>query len=415
MIAIDGYDIIAVTFAMPGIGAEWGVSKALLGSLFSLGIIGMAVGCLILGPVADSVGRRPMAIFGLLLMMISMLFSILTSSFTELMIWRFVTGAGAGTIVSLAYPLAVEYSNLRSRPITLAMVVISFPLGSAILGLIVTQLMPEFGWRATFWPGIVLPPLIILCALRWLPEPLGLPIARPHASSLAMANKYLAWVGRPKVERLPPPSQEGRASIARVLGKEFGRVTAYLCVIYCLYSLTAYFLFAWLTQIVVDRGFEPSVAATVSVATNVGGVVGASVTGFAIRKYGIFPVLVSLLVGMAGTLLSIGLAPANLAVLRGLGALAGVFAFGPVVGFTLLISEKYPVEVRATGMGFIIGMSRWVAALGPFVGGILMSSQLGIFGSCVLMAASALVSASLLTKFHWPQRHMHNDSARSGL
>src|SRR3546814_12881628 len=57
MLAIDGYDLVAVTFAMPGIGAEWGTSKAMLGALFSIGLIGMAGGCLVLGPLADKIGR----------------------------------------------------------------------------------------------------------------------------------------------------------------------------------------------------------------------------------------------------------------------------------------------------------------------------------------------------------------------
>jgi len=75
MLAMDGYDILAVTFAMPGINVEWGTSKTVLGALFSTCIIGMATGCLILGPWADKVGRRPTAIGSLVLMTIGMSFS----------------------------------------------------------------------------------------------------------------------------------------------------------------------------------------------------------------------------------------------------------------------------------------------------------------------------------------------------
>src|SRR3546814_2543245 len=48
---------------------------------------------------------------------------------------------------SVAYPLSVEYSNIQSRPITLALMVISFPLGSAVCGLIASELIAVFGWR----------------------------------------------------------------------------------------------------------------------------------------------------------------------------------------------------------------------------------------------------------------------------
>src|SRR3546814_13976394 len=115
---------------MPGIGAEWGTSKAMLGALFSIGIIGMAGGCLVLGPLADSIGRRPMALASLTLLTASMAFSALAPDMTQLMVWRFLKGAGVGELVSVALPLSVEYSTLHSRTITLALMVIFFQLGS---------------------------------------------------------------------------------------------------------------------------------------------------------------------------------------------------------------------------------------------------------------------------------------------
>src|SRR3546814_9307465 len=90
-----------------------------------------------------------------------MAFSALAPDMTQLMVWRFITGAGVGALVSVAYPLSVEYSNIQSRPITLALMVISFPLGSAVCGLIASELIAVFGWRAAFIPGVVLPPLVI--------------------------------------------------------------------------------------------------------------------------------------------------------------------------------------------------------------------------------------------------------------
>ena len=400
IVAIDGYDLVAITFAMPGIGAEWGTSRAVLGALFSAGIIGMAGGCLILGPLADSVGRRPMAITSLILMTAGMTLSALAPNTSLLMLWRLCTGVGIGAAVSVAYPLSVEYSSASGRPTTLAMVVISFPLGGAVGGLTATSLVAVWGWRAAFLPGIFLPLIVILLCLRWLPEPLGLLIERPRASSLERANSYLKVIGRPPVAALPPASNPGKASVTRVLGKEFRRVTAYLSVIYCLYSLPAYFILAWLPQIVTERGFAPAVAGTVSVAASAGGVVGGWATGFAIRRFGLVRVLMTLLIGMGVAATAIGVAPAAIGPLRALGAIAGVFVFGPIVGLMLLTAENYPVEVRSSGMGFIVGLSRWVAAAGPLLGGVLLSSRLGVIGSCALMGSVAFLSAGLLARFH---------------
>src|SRR3546814_13039122 len=75
-------------------GAGWGTGKAMLGALFSIGIIGMAGGCLVLGPLADSIGRRPMALASLTLLTASMAFSALAPDMTQLMVWRFITEIG---------------------------------------------------------------------------------------------------------------------------------------------------------------------------------------------------------------------------------------------------------------------------------------------------------------------------------
>src|SRR3546814_21056156 len=93
------------------LGAEWGTSKAMLGALFSIGIIGMAGGCLVLGPLADSIGRRPMALASLTLLTASLAFSALATAMTQLLVWRFITGARFGALVSVAYPLSGEYVN----------------------------------------------------------------------------------------------------------------------------------------------------------------------------------------------------------------------------------------------------------------------------------------------------------------
>src|SRR3546814_5628796 len=138
----------------------------------------MAGGCLVLGPLADSIGRRPMALASLTLLTASMAFSALAPDMKQLMVWRFITGAGVGALVSVAYPLSVEYSYIQSRPITRALMVISFTLGRAVCGLIASELIAVLGWRAAFKPGLVLPTLVLLLSPSWHPGPLGLLIEK---------------------------------------------------------------------------------------------------------------------------------------------------------------------------------------------------------------------------------------------
>ncbi|MBE9538541.1 MAG: MFS transporter, partial [Proteobacteria bacterium] len=57
--ALDGFDVLSISFASPGISSDWGIDRAALGVVLSMELIGMAAGSIILGTVADTFGRRP--------------------------------------------------------------------------------------------------------------------------------------------------------------------------------------------------------------------------------------------------------------------------------------------------------------------------------------------------------------------
>jgi len=59
---IDGFDVQAMGYVAPAIIGDWGVSKASLGPVFGAGLFGMLLGSLVLTPVGDRLGRRPVLI-----------------------------------------------------------------------------------------------------------------------------------------------------------------------------------------------------------------------------------------------------------------------------------------------------------------------------------------------------------------
>ena len=56
--ALDGFDVLAISFASPGIAREWGIDRAALGFVLSMELFGMGAGSIFLGGVADKIGRR---------------------------------------------------------------------------------------------------------------------------------------------------------------------------------------------------------------------------------------------------------------------------------------------------------------------------------------------------------------------
>ena len=94
--ALDGFDVLAISFASPGIAKEWGVDRAALGLVLSMELIGMAVGSVLLGNVADRIGRRPTIIFCLIVMALGMGAATQAWDVISLSIIRLATGLGSG-------------------------------------------------------------------------------------------------------------------------------------------------------------------------------------------------------------------------------------------------------------------------------------------------------------------------------
>ena len=94
--ALDGFDAAVISFAAPGISAEWGVPRDVLGWVLSMELIGMAAGSILLGGLADQIGRRATIITSLVIMAAGMYLVTGSTSVTQLSVWRLLTGFGIG-------------------------------------------------------------------------------------------------------------------------------------------------------------------------------------------------------------------------------------------------------------------------------------------------------------------------------
>ena len=100
--ALDGFDVLSISFASPGIAKDWGIDKATLGWVLSMELFGMAFGSVLLGGVADKIGRRPTILGCLAAMAIGMFGAGHAHGVTELLACRLLTGLGiGGTLASI--------------------------------------------------------------------------------------------------------------------------------------------------------------------------------------------------------------------------------------------------------------------------------------------------------------------------
>src|SRR6187455_1627224 len=142
--AMDGFDILSIAFASNGIAAEWKVTTQALGIVLSMELIGMAVGSLLLGGVADRIGRRPTLLGCLITMAFGMFMATTAGSPVQLSIWRVITGLGIGGMLSCTNAVVAEFSNLKWRKLCISIMVIGYPLGGGFGGLYASSLIARY-------------------------------------------------------------------------------------------------------------------------------------------------------------------------------------------------------------------------------------------------------------------------------
>src|SRR5688572_21205263 len=151
--ALDGFDVLSISFASPGIAAEWGIDRAALGIVLSMELVGMAIGSVLLGGIADRFGRRPTILGCLVLMAIGMFMATTVSGLYALGAWRITTGLGIGGMLAAINAVAAEFSNARRRHLSVSIMAIGYPVGAVLGGLVAAQLLQANDWRSVFYFG----------------------------------------------------------------------------------------------------------------------------------------------------------------------------------------------------------------------------------------------------------------------
>lgn len=399
--AIDGFDILAVTFAAPGIVAAWGIDRAQLGVVFAVGLVGIAAGSLLVAPLADLIGRRAMILWCLVVMTAGTLLCAFSTSVTSLTAYRLLTGLGIGAMIATINPLAAEYANARRRDLCVGLMAVGFPLGGVLGGAVVAWLLRHYDWRSIFIFAGALSVAMVPLVLRWMPEPIGFLIEQRSPGSLERVNAFLARCGHAPVSQLPPPrsTAKGGARLAYIFGTDMLGSTLLITAIYFLYVMTVYFFLSWIPTLVADLGYSASVAASVSAIANLSGVVGGAWLGWLAHRFGLKVLSIVALLGMGACTAGFGLIPADLLLLKLAAGAAGFFLFAGMIGLYAVIARTFPTHVRATGTGFVIGVGRAGSALAPLLAGLLFAAGMGRDVVCVLMAITAVAAAVLLMTF----------------
>jgi benzoate transport len=392
--ALDGFDILSISFASPGIAREWSINSAALGVVLGMELFGMAVGSIALGGLADRIGRRPTILLCLALMTVGMYSASLVASVNQLLLARFATGLGIGGMLAATNAMTAEFSNARYRNLAVMLMATGYPVGGILGGAISTMLLGSFDWRAIFVFGAVCTGVMLLVVGVALPESIEYLATRRPPNHLDRINKTLARMGHDTIARLPDVVETKRKnSMAALLSPEYRVVTMLLTVAYFAHIMTFYYILKWIPRIVVDMGYVPSTAGAVLVWANVGGATGALLLGLFSARFKLRGLVITMLLLAFVMVTVFGIGYQDLGQLSLVAAITGFFTNAGVVGFYALMANAFPSDMRGSGTGVVIGVGRGGAALGPVVAGFLFAFGFDLLVVSAVMGAGAVIAA----------------------
>ncbi len=404
LIMLDGFDVLVMAFTASSVAAEWKLGGAQLGVLFSAGLIGMAIGSLLIAPLADRYGRQPVILLCLAIVSLGMLLSAAARNHAELAALRGITGLGIGGMLASVGVITAEYSSSKWRNTAIALQATGYPIGATLGGLMAAWLLGHHGWRSVFVFGGVTTALMVPIVLWRLPESVDFLVTRRPAGALDKLNRLLALMGRPALQQLPAPvrgshAAQGGTTVAALFRNGLARPTLMLWIGFFLLMFNVYFSLSWTPKLLVQAGLSAQQGVTGGVLLNLGGIAGGSLFGLLALKAQLRHLAIgSLLLNALFTAL-FGMASASLGWAFAAAVGMGVFLFACMAGLYGLVPSTYPAEVRATGMGWAIGIGRLGAILAPTMAGLLLdggwqpASLYYVFALPLIAAALAVMAA----------------------
>lgn len=397
--AFDGIDILAISFASPGIAAEWAINRAELGVVLSMELIGMTAGSVLFGYLADRLGRRFVVLSCLVVTTLGMWTATHAGSLSALSVIRFVTGLGIGGMIATAHSTASEFANDKRRNFAIACVGLGWPIGAIVGGSIAAAFVSQADWRHVFIAGAAISTAFIPVAWFALPESVSYLLERQPRGALERANKVLAFVKHDLIKALPAiPNRSAGSTIDP--GKLLYGLTAVLAFAYFFDCVTYYFLLKWSPKIVADMGFGAASGSSVLVWGTVGQLAALLVTGWVATKVNprtlVLPAAILTALGVS----AFGFVTPALGMLIAVMIMTTFFNQATNTLVILIIIDSFPAAIRTGRLGFVMGVGRGGAALSPIIAGAMLNWGYPLWVVTSTLSLPVLVTGGVLFTLH---------------
>ncbi|MCU1532627.1 MAG: transporter [Arthrobacter sp.] len=382
----DGYDLIVYGTVQSSLIAEtgWGLTKATAGTIGSMAFLGMMIGAIFAGRMADSWGRRRTILGCAIIFSIFTVLCAFAPNAAVFGILRLLAGIGLGGLVPSANALVAELVPPKWRSTIATLMMSGVPIGGSIAALVGIQLIPAFGWESMFLVAVLALVIVVPLGLKYLPETLA-PV-RATGSATAKAARKAAGKG----QMINEPSGFSSLLRAPYLGVSVLFALATIATLFAWYGLGT-----WLPNLMQLAGYNLGSALTFALALNLGAVAGSVITAWAGTRFGPVPTAIAAAAVAAGALVVLVTGPPVTVVYLML-VLAGVGTHGTQCLIIAAVAGHYPGHLRGTALGWALGTGRIGAVAAPQIGGLLLAAGLGVNSNFLAFAGAAAIAAVLL-------------------
>jgi len=340
------------------------------------GLVGLALGSLLAGPLADRIGRRRVIIGSLLLFGIMSALTALTTDIWWFSVLRVLTKLSLGAAMPNATTLVSEYAPSGRRSAMMAITYCGMTLGAAIAGYLTSALVQIASWHWALVVGGVLPVLYAAVVHRALPES-----PKFLARRADRADELVALVNRMVPEPVPAgtrfaldePAATSTTPIVGLLSRRFRLGTATIWLGFVAAFFIVYLMNSWLPILMTDVGFSLTATATIGVLLQLGGTIGNIGIGWLMDRFGLHRTVAVGMAFAAVMLVLIAMAPQTVVVIGALIFVLGMFTNSVATGFPILSAAFYPTAIRATGTSWATGIARFGAIAGAAAGTLLVA------------------------------------------
>jgi AAHS family 4-hydroxybenzoate transporter-like MFS transporter len=404
VLIVDGIDTTMSGYLGPALIADWGISKADLGPVVTSGLVGLALGSLIAGPLADRFGRQRIILLSLIFFGLLSAASALTSGVASFSALRVLTGLGLGASMPNAATLVAEYAPRARRGVMMTFMYCGFTLGAAVGGYLTSFLIASASWRLALVAGGVLPIAFAGVVFLALPEsPKFLARRGGRAGELtALLNQIepgcVGDGGSAARFTLTEDQTGGGAPVRALLSPRYRIGTATIWAGFLAAFFTVYLMNSWLPILMSDVGFSLIQVATIGFLLQFGGTIGNIAIGFVMDRAGMHRTIIVSTICAGAMLVAIAAAPRSVLAIGALIFVLGIFTNSLAVAFPVLAAAFYPTAMRATGTSWATGIARIGAIGGAAAGTVLVALGLdykAVFLTLLVPVAVGVLAASI--------------------